>query len=63
MTRKERDFAIVEHFNKCLDKGMTKTEATSETQEKFGFLTPVPVYNARRRVQKRKEEENGTATA
>lgn len=62
MTRKERDLAIVRHFAECINSGMRKTEATQEVQRKFGFLTSVPVYNARRRVaalNQRKEEENG----
>lgn len=55
-TRKERQKAIVAFFNKCLAQGMSKTEATEKTQREFKFLTPVPVYNARR---KEKETENG----
>ncbi len=50
MTRKERDLAIVKFFAECVNAGMKKTEATQKTQKKFGFLTEVPVYNARRRV-------------
>lgn len=50
MTRKERDLAIVRYFAECINQGMKKTEATTKTQEKFGFLTDIPIYNARRRV-------------
>jgi len=56
MTRKERDLAVVRHFASCINEGMTKTEATERTREKFGFLTAVPVYNARRRVREKGEE-------
>ncbi len=62
MTRKERDVAIVNFFEKCINGGMTKGEATKMAQEKFGFLTDVPIYNARRRVANQtegKEAENG----
>ncbi len=62
MTRKERDVAIVNFFEKCIIGGMTKGEATKMAQEKFGFLTDVPIYNARRRVANQaegKEAENG----
>ena len=43
MTRKERDVAIVQFFEKCLSKGTTKVEATKMAQEKFGFLTDIPI--------------------
>lgn len=59
MTRKERDMKIYELFNNYVGNGMSKTEATGLVQRHFGFLTPVPVYNARRRVKERKEAENG----
>lgn len=59
MTRKERDIKIDEMFNDYVCNGLSKTEATSLVQREFGFLTPVPVYNARRRVKERKEAENG----
>ena len=62
MTRKERDVAIVQFFEKCLSKGTTKVEATKMAQEKFGFLTDIPIYNARRRVanmKQGKEVNNG----
>ena len=62
MTRQERDLAIVKFFAECVNAGMKKTEATTKTQEKFGFLTEIPIYNARRRVaelNQRKEAENG----
>ena len=62
MTRRERDLAIVRYFAECVNAGMKKTEATTSTKEKFGFLTDVPIYSARRRVaelNQRKEASNG----
>jgi hypothetical protein len=62
MTKQERDLAIVRFFAECINGGMRKMEATRKTQQKFGFLTDVPIYNARRRVadiNQRKEAGNG----
>lgn len=62
MTRRERDLAIVQAFEKCISEGATKTEATRKVRRIFRFLTDVPVYNARRRVagyNGGKEVENG----
>lgn len=58
-TRKERDEAIVNYFERCLANGLTKTQATEKTRVVFKFLTPVPIYNARRRAKERKEKNNG----
>lgn len=49
-TRNERDAAIVDYFNDCLKKGLTKTQATEKTRVEFRFLTSVPIYSARRRL-------------
>lgn len=58
-TRKEREQAIVAFYNHCIERGLTKTQATEQTRLEFKFLTPIPVYNARRRAKEEKEAENG----
>lgn len=58
-TRNEREQAIVTYFDRCIEHGMTKTQATEQTRLEFKFLTPIPVYNARRRARERKEADNG----
>ena len=58
-SRKEREKAIVSFFDHCIERGMTKKEATEETRLEFRFLTPIPIYNARRRARERKEADDG----
>ncbi len=58
-TRKEREQAIIAFYDRCIECGMTKMQATEETRIEFRFLTPIPVYNARRRAKQRKEVDNG----
>lgn len=58
MTRKERDAAVAAAFEAYVNDGLTRMQATEKVQNDFGFLTPVPVYNARRRVKQRKGVEN-----
>lgn len=58
-TRKERDLAIVAFYDRCIERGLSKTQATEEARNEFKFLTPIPIYSARRRVREQKEAANG----